>query len=56
MVINLDDNLWQLYNEYSVKGVMIISHADFKKEIERICIQNKNSKDTLLAKGEKDGK
>lgn len=42
MKINLDDNLWQLYNEYSVKGVMIISHADFKKEIERICKQSED--------------
>ena len=37
--INLDDNLWQLYNEYSIKGIMIISYADFKKAVERIYIQ-----------------
>ena len=41
MEINLNDNLWQLFNEYSTNGVMIISHEDFKKEIERICIQSK---------------
>ena len=40
MKINLNDNLWQLYNEYCIKGVMIISYNDFKGEIERICIQN----------------
>lgn len=45
--MDLNSNLWQLYNEYSVKGVMIISRADFKREIERICIQSK------AVKGEK---
>ncbi len=49
MKINLDDNLWQLYNYYGIRGVMIISRADFKKEIERICAQ---SKDAVVSNGE----
>ncbi len=44
--MNLNDNLWQLFNQYSFKGVMIISHGDFKREIERICIQSGNAKST----------
>ena len=36
----LNNSLWELYNEHSVKGVMIISHTDFKREAERISIQN----------------
>jgi len=34
--MRLIDNLWELYNQYSFKGVMIISYESFKKEIERI--------------------
>ncbi len=39
----LNDGLWELYNEYCIKGVMIISHSDFKREAERISIQNNDS-------------
>jgi len=34
--------LWQIYNEFSNKGVMIISRADWEREIERISIQFEN--------------
>jgi hypothetical protein len=41
----LNHSLWELYNEYSIKGVMIISRADFKREAERISIQNNVSQE-----------
>ena len=53
MIVNLKDNLWQLYNEYSIKGVLIISREDFHREVERICIQNQDAFPTQkLNKGE----
>lgn len=36
----LNASLWELYNKYSINGIMIISRADFKRETERISIQN----------------
>ena len=35
----ISDKMWELYNEYSIKGVLIISRSDFEREIERIDIQ-----------------
>ncbi len=34
--MRLIDNLWNLYNENCINGVMIISKEKFKREIERI--------------------
>lgn len=51
MEVNLSDNLWELFNTYSINGIMMISHADFKRNIERICIQNrgiKSCKDCMI--------
>jgi hypothetical protein len=36
---NLKDSLWEVYNDYTLHGVMIISYEDFRREIERICLQ-----------------
>ena len=32
----LENYMWELFNDYSVNGVMIISHEKFKSAIQRI--------------------
>lgn len=43
--MRLVDNLWNLFNEYSFKGVMIISHENFKREIERVIKTSEKEED-----------
>jgi len=51
----ISDKMWELYNEYGTKGVLIISREDFKREIERIDIQL-SGKEISDKTGEKDEK